>query len=144
MLIKKIETSDKKTHQDILELERICFPDSAWNKAQILSQITNHPSFILVDEQVIKSYLFTLANSWETEVLRVGTKPEFRNQSYGLEILKYFIDKYKGLPCFLEVAQNNRIAIKMYESLGFQLVDKRKGYYHDGIDALIYCRKGLN
>ncbi|WCL49881.1 GNAT family N-acetyltransferase [Leptospira sp. GIMC2001] len=144
MQIKKIDPDDLTILLWLVEIEKICFPDSAWNKEQILSQIKTHESFVLFDQEIPRSYLFPLVNPWEIEILRVATDPDYRNKSYAFSILKYFIDNHNSCPCFLEVAQNNKNAIKLYESLGFQLVDKRKGYYHDGIDALIYCRKGMN
>ena len=39
---------------------------------------------------------------------------------------------------FLEVRPTNAEALRLYESLGFQVIGRRKGYYFDtGEDALV-------
>jgi ribosomal protein S18 acetylase RimI-like enzyme len=40
--------------------------------------------------------------------------------------------------CFLEVRPDNRAALELYCTLGFALTGRRRGYYRDGSDALVY------
>ena len=43
---------------------------------------------------------------------------------------------------FLDVAEDNLPAIKLYEKSGFHLIHRRKGYYQNGTtDALIYIKE---
>jgi ribosomal-protein-alanine N-acetyltransferase len=42
----------------------------------------------------------------------------------------------------LEVRASNQAAIRLYESAGFQLLGRRKGYY-SGEDGLVYWKKPI-
>lgn len=57
-------------------------------------------------------------------------------------VMKYF--KLKEInEITLEVRKSNEVAIKLYESYGFELVNLRKNYYNNGEDALfMYLRIG--
>lgn len=59
-------------------------------------------------------------------------------------VMKYF--KLRNInEVTLEVRKSNEIAIKMYESYGFELVTLRKNYYSNGEDALfMYLRIGCD
>lgn len=40
----------------------------------------------------------------------------------------------------LEVRADNEFAIRAYERMGFRAVGRRRGYYQDGVDAVLYSR----
>jgi len=68
-----------------------------------------------------------------------------RNLGIGTALLKKLIEESKRLKLdnsFLEVSEDNKNAIRLYESVGFKYISKRKGYYTDtNKDALIYSLK---
>ena len=65
-----------------------------------------------------------------------------RKRGYGNKILNFLIDRAKQLNkgCItLEVREDNKSAISLYEKNSFSKVGKRKRYYKD-LDAIIMTR----
>ena len=68
----------------------------------------------------------------EAEIITIATDPSWRQMGVAGKLMDETIrrllrDRYNHL--FLEVAQGNKPARALYESLGFKLVSERKGYY---------------
>ncbi|MEM1764016.1 MAG: GNAT family N-acetyltransferase, partial [Candidatus Jordarchaeales archaeon] len=49
--------------------------------------------------------------------------------------------KYGAEEAVLEVRVSNEPAISLYKKIGFVVVKTIKGYYHDGEDAYLMCKK---
>ena len=75
------------------------------------------------------------------EIANFNVLEEFQNQGIGSSLLKYLIDKYKGVASniTLEVKCDNKKAINLYEKNGFIRRAIRKGYYN-GIDGILMER----
>ncbi|MFM7546033.1 MAG: GNAT family N-acetyltransferase, partial [Synechococcales cyanobacterium] len=73
--------------------------------------------------------------------------PNHRRQGvgYGMLCSLLLIGKQRGLErATLEVRRSNLAALALYESVGFQILGQRNGYYHDnGEDAVILWLNGL-
>ena len=88
------------------------------------------------DEDGINGFLIAYENIDECELLCIVVKSEYRNRKIGTKLLAYLIAKsYK--PIILEVSDNNKIAIKLYQELNFQEFGMRKKYYQDGSNAIL-------
>ncbi len=78
----------------------------------------------------------------EAEIFRIGVLPEHRRRGRGAELLGKYLEHAAGRGVgrvFLEVRAGNRAAARLYETAGFRLAGKRKGYFSGpGEDALIY------
>lgn len=102
--------------------------------------LNNDNYYVLVneDKSIINGLLIILktVGSYELEIIAV--KKENQHQGIATKMVNYFIDNYtkKGDKIFLEVAENNEKAIKLYEKLGFTIINRRKKYYN-GIDAYV-------
>lgn len=76
--------------------------------------------------------LFRIAAD-EAEVLTVAVQRARQGRGYGRllmeEALRRLYRERIG-SCFLEVDRDNRAAVNLYQSLGFETVGERKGYYH--------------
>jgi len=72
------------------------------------------------------------------EVIKIAISPNYRGKKLGKKLLNYVLERLdKNL--ILEVRENNNIAIKFYEKLGFKKINIRKGYYEDTKeDGIIY------
>lgn len=82
----------------------------------------------------------------ESEILMVATAPTIRRHGIGGKLLDALLDRLGQLGpplCFLEVADNNLPAQRLYMSRGFENVGRRKAYYppettgSSPIDALV-------
>jgi ribosomal-protein-alanine N-acetyltransferase len=77
----------------------------------------------------------------EMHLTNLAVHPEGRRQGVGRALLGWVIEDARGrgltLVC-LEVRPTNVEALGLYESFGFRVVGRRKGYYFDtGDDALV-------
>ncbi|WP_407371093.1 ribosomal protein S18-alanine N-acetyltransferase [Carnobacterium sp.] len=77
----------------------------------------------------------------EVEITTFGILKPFKNQGIGQSFLRAFIKQVKSediKTVFLEVREQNKAAIAVYEKVGFEMIALRKNYYHDPVDhALI-------
>lgn len=74
----------------------------------------------------------------EAELLSIAVAPEYRRQG----IAKLLLAQLPDLPVFLEVRVSNEGAIQLYESQGFRITGRRKGYYKlPPEDAFVMVRK---
>jgi ribosomal-protein-alanine N-acetyltransferase len=77
----------------------------------------------------------------EANLLKIIISAKHRRKGYGKELLKYAIGLLKEKEIrnvFLEVRVSNIPAKKLYESLNFKIINQRKKYYQDEVDADIY------
>ena len=81
----------------------------------------------------------------EMEILTFGVIPEYRRQGMGIQLLNQMFEyahQNSISKIFLDVVEDNIPAIKLYEKMGFSLMNRRKGYYQNGKkDALIYVKE---
>lgn len=72
----------------------------------------------------------------ECEIITIGVHPDFRGTGIADALLVLMEKEQGGKKIFLEVAENNKPARKLYERNGYKQISIRRGYY-DGIDAII-------
>jgi ribosomal-protein-alanine N-acetyltransferase len=88
-------------------------------------------------------YIIILDSVDVYEVVKIAISPNYRGKKLGKKLLKYIIENLdKNL--LLEVRESNKVAINLYESLGFEKISIRKGYYGDtGEDGVVMHRPHL-
>ena len=80
----------------------------------------------------------------EAHILNICVRNDLRSSGVGRRLMHYLLDRARELhmqDVFLEVRPSNTVAIKLYESLGFNRVGLRKGYYQAATgreDAHVY------
>ena len=83
----------------------------------------------------------------EMEILTICVLPEFRRQYVAQDLLNemfYYAQKQKVKRIFLEVAEDNEGAKKLYFGVGFKQTGRREGYYarkNGTVDALCLTKK---
>ncbi|EPG74409.1 acetyltransferase, GNAT family [Leptospira fainei serovar Hurstbridge str. BUT 6] len=115
----------------LFTLEKLCFPDSYWSKDGIEGHIKSYSA--LLREEF--GYLFFLDLGEEAELLRIGILPSQRQKGEAKLALQTLCLGYQRI--FLEVSDFNRAALKLYSSLGFREIGRRKDYYASGDDAIM-------
>ncbi len=85
----------------------------------------------------------------EAEILFLAVAPEFRRRNLGRELLQRQLSRFDAAQIgkvYLEVAQSNEAARRLYQQNGFETVGVRPNYYSAGRDvpenALIMMRRG--
>ncbi len=80
----------------------------------------------------------------EAHVLNICVRADLRGTGHGRQLLAWLLDHARDAGqgwAFLEVRPSNRPAILLYESLGFEPVGIRRGYYQavgGREDAIVY------
>ena len=123
-----------------------CFEDP-WPEAYFASELFAPARFqrVLVDPAGgLAAYLFTAWQYLDLHILKIATLPEHRRNGLGkrlMTIAEEHARQMAGETLTLEVRMTNTAAIKLYETLGFEHVGLRHGYYTDGSDALVMTKR---
>lgn len=123
------------------EIHKQCF-QNAWSEKEFKKLLDLPTSRLWMNE---KGMLLCAHVVNEMEILTFGIIPEYRRQGEGIRLLNQmfqYANDNKVKKIFLDVAEDNLPAIKLYEKSGFRLIHRRKGYYQNGTtDALIYIKE---
>lgn len=128
----------------IVWLEEHAFPDP-WPPAILAHELSHPRSFILVASRAgapATGYVSFRQGVDEAELLRLAVSDGERRRGVGRALVHAGLDRLRAArfsSCFLEVRPDNRPAIALYESLGFAPNGRRRAYYRDGSDALVYA-----
>lgn len=112
---------------------------------ELLAYEFGHPrGFLLIaewDGAPGAGYVSFRHGGGEAELLRLAVDPAERRRGVARSLIESGLERLKKervQACFLEVRMDNVAAIACYVALGFQRTGRRKAYYRDGTDALIY------
>jgi [ribosomal protein S18]-alanine N-acetyltransferase len=134
----------------LIELHQQCWP-RPWSEEAFSNMITGPLTEVLVARTTVRptaiaGFIMAQFIGPESEIFMVATAPAVRGQGIGGKLVDALLDCLGrfGLPlCFLEVAENNFPAQRLYSSRGFDTVGRRKDYYPPenpgsaAIDALV-------
>lgn len=141
-MIKKLTSNDINYIEQIFNLEKEIFINSAFNKSYMETLIKADNSFIytyIIDDKVC-GYLMVLDSIDVYEILAIATIEEYRNKGFAQELL----DKIKTKDIFLEVRKSNERAINFYKKNNFKQISIRKGYYSDPTEDAIIMKMEAN
>ena len=141
-MIKKLTINDVDYIEQIFNLEKDIFKNSAFSKESTDNLVKADNSFIsayLVDEKVC-GYLMVLDSIDVYEILAIATIEEYRNKGIAQELL----DKIKTKDIFLEVRESNQIAISFYKKNDFKEISIRKNYYSKPNENAIIMKLEVN
>jgi ribosomal-protein-alanine N-acetyltransferase len=130
----------------LAKAEIVCFEDP-WPEPYFASELFAPARFqrVLVDPAgSLAAYLFTAWQYLDLHILKVATLPGFRRRGFGrrlMSVAEEHAREMAGETLTLEVRPNNPAAIGMYESMGYEHVGRRDGYYNDGSDALVMTKR---
>ncbi|WP_260291125.1 ribosomal protein S18-alanine N-acetyltransferase [Sedimenticola hydrogenitrophicus] len=83
-------------------------------------------------DQRLVGYAVMSVAAGEAHVLNICTDPEVRGQGLARRLMQRLINQAREREAdtvFLEVRASNRVALGLYESLGFNEIGLRRGYY---------------
>lgn len=124
-------------------LEEAAFADP-W-PFDLLAYEFGHPrGFLLVaswDDGAPSGYVAFRHGGGESELLRLAVDPRERRRGVARTLVEHGLERLRqeGVQsCHLEVRMDNEGAIAFYLDLGFERSGRRKSYYRDGTDAILY------
>jgi len=131
--------------RNLARADAVCF-DDPWPEAYFASELFAPGRFhrVLVEPAgEIAAYLFTAWQYLDLHILNIATLPEFRRFGLGRRLMliaEEHARQMAGETLTLEVRKGNDPAFRLYESLGYEAVGIRSGYYADGTDAIIMSK----
>ena len=141
-MIKKLTSNDINYIEQIFNLEKEIFINSAFNKSYMETLIKADNSFIytyIIDNKVC-GYLMVLDSIDVYEILAIATIEEYRNKGIAQKLL----DKIKTKDIFLEVRESNQVAISFYKKNKFKEISVRKNYYSEPNENAIIMKLEVN
>ena len=128
---------------EVLEIERASFT-MPWSRGAFLYEIEQNRvarCHVVRDDDTILGYLCVWEIADEVHVTNVAIHPAHRRQGIARDLLTGLIADARARDLrmvVLEVRPSNHAAIALYESFGFRVTGRRRGYYYDtGEDALV-------
>ena len=141
-MIKKLTNNDIDYIEQIFNLEKEIFKNSAFSKSYLNTLIKGDNSFIyvyLIDDKVC-GYLMILDSIDVYEILAIATIEEYRNKGIAQELLA----KIRIKNIFLEVRESNQTAINFYKKNKFKEISIRKNYYSKPTENAIIMKLEVN
>ncbi len=127
----------------VLAIERVSFV-TPWTRAAFCYEIEQNKvarCTTMRSAGRVVGYLCLWEIGHEIHITNLAVHPELRRRGVGRKLLALAMAEgvARGVTlAFLEVRPTNAQALKLYESLGFQIIGRRTGYYFDtGEDALV-------
>ena len=141
-MIKKLTNNDIDYIEQIFNLEKEIFKNSAFSKSYLNTLIKGDNSFIyvyLIDDKVC-GYLMILDSIDVYEILAIATIEEYRNKG----IAQGLLDKIRIKNIFFEVRESNKVAINFYKKNNFKEISIRKNYYSEPTENAIIMKLEVN
>lgn len=136
----KYRLANEKDAIEIAEIEMSSFK-YPWSKEGILNHISKSDTclfFIMENldnnQNEIVGYVSTHFFFEDVNIDNIAIKSKYRNKGFSKELLNAFIDYMKSLGgerFVLEVKERNKVAISLYEKIGFKMLNKRAIGYND-------------
>jgi ribosomal-protein-alanine N-acetyltransferase len=116
----------------VMQIEKVNFP-FPWTAGNFKDSISSgYTCLVLETGNNIIGYAVLMMVLDEAHLLNVSVAPSHKGQGLGRYLLDYMMQigrEKGGLNMFLEVRPSNTSAITLYESIGFNEMGVRPGYY---------------
>jgi [ribosomal protein S18]-alanine N-acetyltransferase len=128
---------------EVMAIERASF-QTPWSRGAFRYELTQNRvarSLIVRVERQLVGYLCLWEIGHEIHITNLAVHPAFRRRGVARALLGRVLEDARHTRVeliFLEVRPTNIEALGLYESFGFKVIGRRKGYYFDtGEDALV-------
>ena len=129
----------------IMKIEKSSFGTDAWSKQIMLGELlAPHTHYLVAYEgEDIVGYagLSKISGSSQADIQTIAVLKSSRGKGIGRQLMLALIHQAQQLEAkevWLEVRADHPEPQKLYESLGFEIIDRRKNYYQpDGVDAVV-------
>ena len=137
-MLAKIEKASIEHLDRLCEIEMKCFETEAFTKQQIAYLITDSNSVILVSRvkgEIVGFIIGKIYMDKKTsagQILTIDVSPKHRRKGIGQRLLQEIerTFKDKGVKiCYLEVRENNFVALSLYQKFGYKRVGRLENYY---------------
>ncbi|WP_338748454.1 ribosomal protein S18-alanine N-acetyltransferase [Janibacter alittae] len=129
--------------EQLAGLEVELFGAEAWSPASWWGELAGRPrrEYLLAeDEGGVAGYAGLDHGGGVSDVMTIAVLPRARGVGLGRRLLDELVDRAVRVGAqrlLLEVRADNAAARGLYSARGFELLATRRGYYPDGVDALV-------
>lgn len=130
-----------ETVKDLLDT---CFDENSWSVESIQSELEKADSrcTVAVEDSKVVGFLAFEQIMDEGSIVEVAVSPDYRRRGIARALINEALRNCTGLcTVFLEVREGNAPAVALYESLGFERIAVRRGYYDNPKENAIIMRK---
>ncbi len=140
-MIEIIEMTEAQVPQIAL-MEKEIFSD-AWSENSVRGELHNELALWLtaMDGETVAGYIGSQTVLGEADMLNLAVRTEYRRQGIGRQLVEELISRLDAHCLTLEVRVTNENAIRLYQSLGFLQVGRRKNYYQKPREDALILRK---
>lgn len=128
----------------VKDLLDTCFDENSWSVESIQSELEKADSrcTVAVEDSKVVGFLAFEQIMDEGSIVEVAVSPDHRRRGIARALICEALQVCKGLrTVFLEVREGNAPAVALYESLGFERIAVRRGYYDNPKENAIIMRK---
>jgi [ribosomal protein S18]-alanine N-acetyltransferase len=129
--------------EEVLSIERASF-SMPWSRGAFLYELQQNRvarCYVVREGGQLVGYICVWEVADELHITNIAVHPDLRRRGVGRALLSAVLDdaRQRALRMVvLEVRPSNVEARGLYESFGFRVVGRRRGYYYDtGEDALV-------
>jgi ribosomal-protein-alanine N-acetyltransferase len=138
-----IESMQSQDLDEVMAIERASF-SMPWSRGAFVHELEQNRAarcYVVRDAARVVGYLCLWQVVDEMHITNVAVHPEARRRGIGRLLLGSILEEARQRAMrlvVLEVRPSNVEARALYESFGFRVVGRRRGYYYDtGEDALV-------
>jgi len=132
----------------VMAIEHAVFPTDAWPRESMLSELSNRHTRYLVafdqgapDDLLGYAGLLAPAGATQADIQSVAVVESARRRGLARSMVQTLVAEARdrgAREVFLEVRVDNPNAQALYDSLGFERIAVRKGYYQpDNVDGVV-------
>jgi ribosomal-protein-alanine N-acetyltransferase len=128
---------------EVVVIERASF-SMPWSRGAFLYELQQNRvarCLVMREDSRVLGYLCLWEIADELHITNVAVHPDYRRRGIARSLLSGVLDDARARKLklvVLEVRPSNHEARTLYESFGFRVVARRRGYYYDtGEDALV-------
>src|SRR4029079_10815575 len=128
---------------EVIDIERASF-SMPWSRGAFLYELQQNRvarCLVMPEGALVVGYLCLWEIGEELHITNVAVHPDQRRRGIGRSLVAGVLDGPRARKLklvVLEVRPSNHEARSLYESFGFQVMGRRRGYYYDtGEDALV-------
>jgi ribosomal-protein-alanine N-acetyltransferase len=127
---RKMTSSDLN---NVMLIEAMAYP-FPWSR-KLFEDSLDKPSYtcwVFENKNTFSGYLISSSAAGEAHILNLCIHPDLQGLGWGKKLLEeaeWIAKQHRADTCFLEVRVSNLVALKLYESSGYNEIGRRKKYY---------------
>lgn len=125
----------------LYELLEQVYGVSPWTLDQLVADLTANTYYVAEQEGQLLGFLALQENDFEAEVLQIAVLPAYQGQGLARAL---FAQLPTDREIFLEVRESNQPAYSFYLKAGFEVLGRRKDYYHAPVEDAIIMKRDRN